>query len=33
MEEYSAEDFQAQLQHEIDILRLRISKDFRRADG
>ena len=33
MEEYSGDAFQAQLQQEIDLLRLRISKDFRRNDG
>jgi hypothetical protein len=32
MEEYSEEDFQEQLQKEIDILRSRISKDFKRSD-
>jgi hypothetical protein len=33
LEEYSGDDFQAQLQQEIDILRSRISKDFRRDNG
>lgn len=33
MEDFAADDFQAQLQQEIDILRSRISKDFRRGDG
>lgn len=33
MEEYSGDDFQAQLQGEIDILHSRISKDFRRGDA
>jgi hypothetical protein len=33
MEEYSGGDFQSQLQKEIDILRSRISNDFRREDG
>jgi hypothetical protein len=33
LEEYSGDDFQAQLQKEIGILRSRISKDFRREDG
>lgn len=33
MEEYSGEDFQTELQKEIEILRSRVSKDFRRSDG
>lgn len=33
MEEYSGDDFQAQLQQEIDVLRSRISKEFRSPDG
>ena len=33
LEQYSGDDFQAQLQNEIDILRSRISKDFRRENG
>lgn len=33
LEEYSGDVFQAQLQREIDILRSRISKDFKRGDG
>lgn len=33
MEDYSEEDFQEQLQKEIDILRSRISRDFKRSDG
>lgn len=33
MEVYSGNDFQAQLQKEIDILRSRVSKDFSRDNG
>ena len=33
MEIYSHEDFQTEMQKEIEILRSRISKDFRREDG
>jgi hypothetical protein len=33
LEEYSGDDFQAQLQSEIDILRSRISKGYRRDNG
>lgn len=33
MEIYSDADFQAEIQKEIDILRSRISEDFRRDDG
>lgn len=33
MEIYSGADFQAELQKEIEILRSRISKDFRRDNG
>ena len=33
LEKYSGDDFETQLQQEIDILRSRISKDFRREDG
>jgi hypothetical protein len=33
MEEYFSDDFQAELQKEIDILRSRISKDFPRDNG
>ena len=33
MNNFSAEDFQTQLQEEIAILRSRIAKDFRRDDG
>jgi hypothetical protein len=33
MEIYSGDDFQAEMQKEIEILRSRISKDFRRDNG
>jgi hypothetical protein len=33
MEEYSGDDFQAQLQQEIETLRSRISKEFRSDNG